>query len=382
MSSMLSGIQSIISYYQDAEPNIGSASPGEIWYSPLLREAKIFSDGSWKPIEITPLTPGHLYGVICGGWSTATTETAICDKIVFPFDSGTASSTGDISVAKFHGAACSSSQYGYFMGGAPADNSAPVSSIERFEWPFDSAAIETGDLTTARHGAIGCDSSTHGYCMSGTTAVANVGGSVISSTERMLFPFSGDQIVVKGDLATARSYASGFNSSHWGYCVGGCDRASGTVDTTDRIEFPFDGGNAFAVGDIGPSAPTGGAGCNSSNAGYVFFGSSKELDPDTAGVLTLLSDVAQIDFSSDFGQKALIANINITRYVFASFNSTRYGYIAGGSNETAAYYPVGAHLDDVERVEFPFTAGLAQDVGSLSASRAACVGNEGTLFWF
>jgi hypothetical protein len=78
------------------------------------------------------------------------------DRILFPFDSGTGSNVGSLTIEKRQAGACNSTNYGYYSGGGT--NVVIYSSIDRIVFPFDSGtSSHVGDLSQTKHTCAGVD---------------------------------------------------------------------------------------------------------------------------------------------------------------------------------------------------------------------------------
>ena len=163
----LSNIQSIITYFQNYPPD-GLVSTGDIWYNPDSREAFIYIDEVWHNVEITPITPGHMYGYSIGGRVTSV-ATSLVDRIEFPFDSGTAVHVGNTAYRKENqNSGCNSSEHGFNFGGEAGSGTAR-SYIERITFPFASgSASSVGRLSGTRRRVTGFNDSTYGYAAGGS----------------------------------------------------------------------------------------------------------------------------------------------------------------------------------------------------------------------
>ena len=81
---------------------------------------------------------------------------SIIDRIDFPFNSGTASNVGNLSISNYLVSGCNSSNYGYCMG--------RNSSINRVLFPFDSGtSTNVGNLSYTSMMPVGIDSTDLGY---------------------------------------------------------------------------------------------------------------------------------------------------------------------------------------------------------------------------
>jgi len=284
------------------------------------------------------------YGYIAGGFDGSAITSTI-DRFQFPFDSGTATHVGNLSGIRRGPAANNSSTYGYVVSGlAPGYSSI----VDRFQFPFDSGtASYVGDLSIEAFVVSSCNSSTYGYIAGGS---ADVSGVYVSVIDRITFPFDSGTASTVGNLSTVTSEPAGCNSSTHGYVMGGYTHGS----AVDRFQFPFDSGTGVHVGDLSRSVVSL-AGCNSSSYGYAVGGYSTYTTID------------RFQFPFDSGTATHVGNLSTGRQKLAGCNSTSYGYVVGGTYS-------GNTLSSIERFQFPFDSGTAVVVGNLSGSRYQLAG--------
>ena len=199
-------------------------------------------------ITISANGTGYEYGYAMGGVDGSNHFSTV-DRIIFPFDSGTATHVGNLSGSRCATYGCNSSNYGYCMGGWDRSNSNYCfSTIDRITFPFDSGiATHVGNLSGGRSSAAGCNSSNYGYCMSGYD-----GSNRLSTIDRITFPFDSGTATYVGNLSGSRRNAAGCNSSNYGYSMGGYSGSS-NLSIIDRVTFPFNSGTATHVGNLSAS---------------------------------------------------------------------------------------------------------------------------------
>ena len=95
---------------------------------------------------------GSNYGYVCGEYGIGGGISAAIDRFQFPFNSGTANRVGNLSGGRYRLSANNSSTYGYVCGGrVGSDYDDVVSTIDRFQFPFDSGtASHVGNLSGKR----------------------------------------------------------------------------------------------------------------------------------------------------------------------------------------------------------------------------------------
>jgi len=318
--------------------------------------------GSDTQIKIDYITifahgTGYEYGYCMGG-ADGSANLSTIDRITFPFDSGTATYVGNLSVTKRWVAGCNSSNYGYAMGGYDGSNN--FSTIDRIVFPFDlGTATHVGNLSGIKCYVAGCNSSNYGYIMGG----AYYNGSnwmCYSIIDRITFPFDSGTATHVGNLSGSRMFFCGeCNSSNYGYAIGGS-----YLSIIDRITFPFNSGTATHVGNLN-SSRCWASGCNSSNYGYAMGGNYYDN-----GNNILFSTIDRITFPFDFGISSSVGNLSGDRHGVAGCNSSDHGYAMGGTSGSSV----------IDRIIFPFDSGTAIHVGNLSGSKGAAVGCDGTDF--
>ena len=90
-----------------------------------------------------------------GGGASSTQQSSI-EKILFPFDSGTASIVGNLNNIVTQGCGVNSTLYGYSIGGY--STSSYITTIDRILFPFNSGtASSVGNLSYSKSGPVGID---------------------------------------------------------------------------------------------------------------------------------------------------------------------------------------------------------------------------------
>jgi hypothetical protein len=304
---------------------------------------------------------GSNYGYVCGGHISDSVY-SIIDRFQFPFDSGTANQVGNLSGSRGWLSANNSSIYGYVCGGEYSYNNTTFSTIDRFQFPFNSGtANQIGNLSGSRNRLSANNSSTYGYVCGGGYDGSS---SYFSTIDRFQFPFDSGTASYVGNLSGNRYHLSANNSSTYGYVCGGYD--GGSLFTIDRFQFPFNSGTASYVGNLSGSRYALSAN-NSSTYGYVCGG--------YRGGSTF-STIDRFQFPFNSGTANQVGNLSGTRRALSANNSSTYGYVCGGR--------VGSDYDDVvstiDRFQFPFDSGTANQVGNLSGTRAGLSAADGVDF--
>jgi len=306
---------------------------------------------------------GSNYGYVCGGGNPDTWYSTI-DRFQFPFNSGTASYVGNLSGSRAHLSANNSSIYGYVCGGWEWSGRNFFSTIDRFQFPFDSGtANHVGNLSGSRYWLSANNSSTHGYVCGGRNGNSSSYYYYnLSTIDRFQFPFDSGTANYVGNLSGSRCFLSANNSSTYGYVCGGW--GGGWLPTIDRFQFPFDSGTASYVGNL-----SGGriylSANNSSTYGYVCGGWDGS---------SLLAIIDRFQFPFDSGTASQVGNLSGSRFYLSANNSSTHGYVCGGWNNSSIHFSI------IDRFQFPFDSGTANQVGDLSGNKAAPSATDGVDF--
>jgi len=341
-------------YVQAAEPV--KVRDGMTWYDTANNELKVWdeSSSSWR---WAATGSGARFGYVCGG-IMAPYFTGI-QRIDFPFSAAVAWQVGNIETSKnSYSAGCNSSQYGFVIGGLGPSLTVSLSSIRRFDFPFQSGIAEVVGNASQKHSSTGCNSSQHGYSIAGSSHELYT--ACISSIDRITFPFSSGTASVVGNIITARGRGSAVNSSQHGYSMGGfyvveVPYGQYSVSYVDRILFPFNSGTSTQNARL--SFPT----SNSSS-----FNSSQYAY--TTGINTSpTSSINRFSFPFDSGIASIVGSLAQSTYFSGALNSTRKGYVCGGS--------VSSTTVDFQTVDFSFDSGTAEERGVMSSEqvRPTCI---------
>jgi len=336
---------------QNAMPTT-TPNDGDCWFSPDDRDVYFGYNGEF--INYFPVT----YGYVAGGRASSGSAISSIERFEFPFDSGVTTIKGNLSTNRENNSTgCNSSQYGFHCGGRISSGNF-ASIIDRLEFPFDSGnASHVGNLSGSKIQSGLCNSSQNGYVMGGHT-----GTSRITTIDKFIFPFNSGTASHVGDL-TAQLYLLGAcNSSTHGYSLAGY--SSSPYDTTyvHRITFPFNSGTASHIGNLSQSV-NGMASCNSSIHGYTMCGHNHTTGNS--------SYIQRITFPFNSGTGTLNGNLNVTIAGPGGCNSSEHGFCVGGGP---------AYFNYIQRITFPHDSGTASNVGNLQVSRYQVCGIDGTDF--
>jgi len=297
---------------------------------------------------------GSNYGYVCGGGSDDFSSTI--DRFQFPFDSGTASQVGSLSGHRYASSANNSSTYGYVYGGLSSSDNVWLSTIDRFQFPFNSGtASQVGSLSGGK--GKGCSSanncSTQGYVYGGYSF--DNGGWQFSTIDRLQFPFDSGTASQVGNLNRDEYASSANNSSTYGYVCGGSSFDIDGFSTIDRFQFPFNSGTASHVGNLSGDRGYLSAN-NSSTQGYVCGGSSFDSDNQ------FFSTIDRFQFPFNSGIASHVDDLSESRERLSANNSSAYGYVCGGNRGISVF-------STIDRFQFSFNSGAASQVGNLSGGR-------------
>ena len=325
-----------VQFKQPTQPSSGV--DGDKWYNTVDGSTYTYSTGpGWT------LPPSN-FGFFMGGWRDGLSgDTSNIERMSFPFDSGTTTTVGYLTVALRGGSqGFNSSTHGYTFG------EQGYSGVQRITFPFDSGlASFVGRGTYEPINSAACNSSTDGYAACGYDPNS---GTNYSIANKFTFPFDNPSIAtVAGQLTGSRSEIVAVNSSLHGYFVGGdIPSPGGASSSIERLAFPFTG-TATALGNLsGSTFPA--AVCNSSEHGYVFH--------HTSG----LSTIERFAFPFDSGDAVQVGNLSQSKRWSSGVNSSVYGYsVSGRLNDGSLTFTTA-----VERIEFPFDSGSSAITGSVN----------------
>lgn len=139
------------------------------------------------------------YGFSMGGDGFS----SIIHRIEFPFDSGAATTVGNLVLGKqrISSTGINSSNYGYLPGGQI--DTAYSSTVDRITFPFNSGtSTVTGNLTISVYGQGGCNSTNYGFSMGGYDE------SYYFNVERITFPFDSGTASLVGSLSSSNYFAA------------------------------------------------------------------------------------------------------------------------------------------------------------------------------
>jgi hypothetical protein len=321
----------------------------DTWFNPTDGYTRIYNGLSWKyligPNGSTTIGEGFSFG----GVTAAGVKTSNIDKVAFPFDSGTANSTGNMTQSNTTPSGVNSSLYGYLY---IADNGTlATTSIDKLTFASQgNSYTNVGCLAIGRIYTKAFNSSTAGYNCGG----ANYVGTAISSVDKLIFSTDSTNSAIVANIAGSRGrFTSPCNCSLYGF-IGGNTAGGGALDASiiDKMTFSADT-SMTATGQLAYVRGQGTSGLNSSIHGY--FGGY------ISGYITLLDRIA---FPWAGGTASAVGGITNNPYACGGCGSTTYGYVCGGVTST-----VSVAASHVNRFGFPFDSGSASMIGYISAGK-------------
>jgi len=218
--------------------------------------------------------------------------------------------------------------YGYIGGGyniEASEGNEYLSSIEKLQFSTNINSICINVLSSSKDHLSACNSTTYGYFGNGYTGSGN-GLSHIDSLN-----FSNDSVQLLTNYIYECYDLSAANSSQNGYFYGGYNDIN-FLSTISKLVF-FDN-TTLQLTNYLSQAKLGSAACNSSVAGYIGGGIIGDY------VTTIEKQI----FSTE--TLSIVSNLQMDRYCLSSFNSSTYGYFAGGHSDS---YGVQS---SIERLDF------------------------------
>ena len=189
----MSGIKSIIRFYQSEEPSNPKYS--DIWYNPYIDMSFIWTGDEWLRVRGERWGPGSDYGYSLGG---ANPDRTYIQRILFPFNSGTASQVGTlISTENYFRAGCNSSNHGFSF----SMQGYFGTQIHRISFPFDSGvSSNVGNISYSVRLIASCNCSTYGYSMGGEMT----GDAFMTNIDRIAFPHDSGAASHTGNLSSSK----------------------------------------------------------------------------------------------------------------------------------------------------------------------------------
>jgi hypothetical protein len=238
-------------------------------------------------------------GVFGGGYQTSNTNTM---SYITISSQGDATDFGDLTVARYAFAGCSSTTRGVFGGGF--SGSSNYNTMDYITIATTGNAIDFGDLTAATKDIAACSSTTRGVFGGGYT------GDFTNTMEYITIATTGNAIDF-GDLTAAKSQVSACSSTTRGVFAG----SSPVTNSIDYITIATTA-NATSFGDL-TIARQGTAACSSTTRG-VFGGGN-----GPSNVIDYIT-IATTGNATDFG------DLNVARRELAACSSTTRGIFGGG----------------------------------------------------
>ena len=156
--------------------------------------------------------------------------------------------------------------------------------------------------------------------------------------------------------------------SNYGYVCGGYNYSDHSLSTIDRFQFPFNSGTANQVGNLCGSKRELSAN-NSSTYGYVCGGYTFDSHS------YYFSTIDRFQFPFDSGTANQIGNLSGNRGYLSANNSSTYGYVCGGWDSSS-------YFSTIDHFQFPFSDGTANCVGNLSGNRDSLSANNSSTYGY
>ena len=293
--------------------------------------------GEW--VQITTDTPdiqtGGTRGVIMGGYNPTTDAV----EFITVSTTGNSTDTGNLSSARFTGAALASRTRALYFGGEQAPGT-QINTIDLFTISSLADAIDFGDVSggSLAHGSASVCNGTRGINMGGYRAPAK-----LNEISYVTVAQEGNTVDF-GDLVVARDAPRGANSQTRGIAFGG-----NTPSQTTHIDF-------ITMSTLGDAADFGDAGSNNGNGGGTsnsirgIFCSGQGFGTDIEYVT-----IATLGNAVDFGDS-----------IFDG-----YGNLGGMASPTRAAFAGGANPSATNLIEYVqiMSTGDAIDFGDLTVTR-------------
>ena len=293
--------------------------------------------GEW--VQITTDTPeiqtGGTRGLSMGGYNT-TTDTV---DYVNVNTTGNAIDFGNLSSARFTGAALASRTRALYFGGEQAPGT-QINTIDFFTISSTGNSSDFGDVSggSLAHTPAGVCNGTRGINMGGYRAPAK-----LNEISYVTVAQQGNTIDF-GDLITARDSPRGANSQTRGIAFGG-----NTPSVTNHIEF-------ITMSTLGDGADFGDAGLNNGNGGGT-SNSIRGIFCSGSGFGTTIEyvTIATLGNALDFGDSAFDG----------------YGNLGGMASPTRAAFAGGANPSATNKIEYVqiMSLGDTVDFGDLTVTR-------------
>ena len=343
--------------YLGIPPVAGYVDGDSVYYQADASGVFVKAMGAWQRVSGGS---GASYGFI-GGYNTggggASTNSSV-DKLMFPFDSGTMSVVGLLSRSLYGGASVNSSVHGFITTGLNGGGTAQTIT-DRIAFPFDSGtSTVVENITNSRYYATGFNNSIYGYIACGSMP----SGAPTSTVMRMDFPFNVGSGCTYQTNSMSVAQCAGFNSSTYGFTLGGTDNGGTNVSTIQRFSFPTLGTviNAGILTTTRRNIQC--SGFNSSLYGFVAGGYDNT---------DYRSYIDRITFPFASGTSSAVGKMSTSKSNTMCFNSTQHGYMVGSSGLS----PTG-----VDRLTFPFDSGTSSLMGYTSGTRYLGGATDGTDF--
>lgn len=249
-------------------------------------------------------------------------------------------------------------EYGYVCGGSTSgDIGGQISLINRISYEFETVSQSTNSLSTNTTSVVGCNSSLYGYLCGGYTT------SWTTKIDKLSFANNSTITTSVGNISTTRLYHSGCNSSQYAYIIGSGQNYGNYLSSIERVLFPIEGATGVVCGNLIINNGTWRqATFNSSRHGYVCGGTYYYNEP---------KKIDRFAFPFDSGTTVTVGEVVVIRSSSIGVNSSLFGYVCGGACDG-----YGTACSYVERIDMSLTTGNSVVVGYLSNSKQVSSSNN------
>lgn len=327
-----------------------SPQNGDTWWDTTRKKEYVYLSSTSKWYEcMQPVTGGDT------GYSIGhQTNFSTLERFNFPFESGT-TVLNALAAGGNYAAGCNSTQFGYVFGGYNAINGYH-SIIQKINFATDIALkLSTNLFGTSRYGTFGFNSSQNGYCAGGSN-----GSSYMSYIDRIPF-YSDSTISISSYINSVRAWGHSVNSSQHGFLFGGMITSSSSISLIDRIIFSSDSSTSVSVGNLTVTRSVGSS-FNSSIAGYNCGGQGS----------VSYSSIEKIVFPFASGTATTISNLSSSKYYSGGSNSSLHGFCIGGYSSS--------YLSSIDRMIFASDTSTCTIINNISAGTSANAGIDNTDF--
>jgi len=283
-------------------------------------------------------TMNSYYGYISGGEDSSGTIINTINRIDFTTSTVSTSPFG-LQTARTRGCASSSQNYGYFMmGNTPGGDS---SNIERLDYSSETISSPVNNFSRSQKSSLSAERGEVKSKSLGSPSRAFIGGgdTPLGKTSTInIFSFSTENITQNsGSLGSGeKSYQAVIGSNSAGYFLGGIDSSIAVTCSIDRFDFTTGSGNSIA--STLPTAMSRMTSTSRGEYGYIVGG---QTPPSSR-----LSTISRMDFSTEIitGRTTL----STAKARLSAITNENYGYFGGGYTAPGS----GTSVNTIERLDY------------------------------